>query len=139
VISRRGFLGSAIYAPLYGTGNLNLGIGTYSYHRLSMDAMIAQLQRLEIREIEMSRGEFMLFSKPKPEQFAAARAMFDAAGILCVSYYSATIHDDAELETAIQGARLLGSRNITGDATGGAHRRTLHTGKPDLRNPQPLL
>jgi sugar phosphate isomerase/epimerase len=118
VISRRGFLGAAIYAPLYRTGNLNLGIGTYSYHRLSMDAMIAQLQRLEIREIEMSRGEFMLFSKPKPDQFAAARAKFDAAGIRCVSYYSATIHDDAELETAIQGARLLGSRNITGDATG---------------------
>jgi sugar phosphate isomerase/epimerase len=114
VISRRTFLAGA----LYGTGKLNLGIGAYSYHRLSMDAMIVQLQRLEIRDIEMSRGEFMLFSKPKQEQFAAARTKFDAAGIRCVSYYSATIHDDAELETAIQGARLLGSRNITGDATG---------------------
>jgi sugar phosphate isomerase/epimerase len=114
VISRRTFLAGALYE----TGKLKLGIGTYSYHRFSMDAMIVQLQRLEIRDIEMSRGEFMLFSKPKPEQFAAARAKFDAAGIRCVSYYSATIHDDAELEIAIQGARLLGSRNITGDATG---------------------
>jgi sugar phosphate isomerase/epimerase len=115
LISRRTFLAGALYP----TGKLNLGIGTYSYHGLSMEDMIVQLQRLEIRDIEMSRGEFMLFSKPKPEQFAAARAKFDVAGIRCVSYYSATIQDEVELETAIQGARLLGSRNITGDAIGG--------------------
>jgi len=121
VISRRGFLGTAAAASwrlLSGAGRLNLGIGTYSYHGLSLDAMIVQLKRLDIREIEMSRGEFMLFSRPTPERFAAARSKFDAGGIRCVSYYTATIHDDAELQTAIQGAKLLGSRNITGDATG---------------------
>jgi sugar phosphate isomerase/epimerase len=118
VISRRTFLGSAACAPLFGAGKLNLGIGTYSYHSLSIEAMIVQLKRLNIREIEMSRGEFMLFSKPKPERFAAARARFDEAGIRCVSYYTATIHNDAELDTAIQGAKMLGSTNITGDATG---------------------
>ena len=121
VISRREFLGASAAAacgPLFGKARLNLGIGAYSYHGLSMDAMIIQLRRLEIREIEMSRGEFMLFSKPARERFADARAKFDAAGIRCVSYYTATIHDDGELEIAIQGARLLGSRNITGDATG---------------------
>lgn len=126
MISRRGFLGASAAAacvPLYGAGKLNLGIGTYSYHNLSIDAMIVQLKRLEIREIEMSRGEFMLFSKPKPERFSDARAKFDAAGIKCVSYYTATIHNDAELETAIQGAKLLGSTNITGDATGDILRR----------------
>ena len=125
VISRRGFLGAAAAAcgSLFGAGRLRIGIGTYSYHSLSIDAMIAQLQRLDIREIEMSRGEFMLFSKPNPERFAVARAKFDAAGIRCVSYYTATIHDDAELETAIQGAKLLGSSNITGDATGDILRR----------------
>ncbi len=118
VISRRGFLASAACAPLFGAAKLNLGIGTYSYHSLSIEAMIVQLKRLNIREIEMSRGEFMLFSKPKPGRFAAARARFDEAGIRCVSYYTATIHNDAELDTAIQGAKLLGSTNITGDATG---------------------
>jgi len=126
VISRRGFLGASaavLRDPLKSAGKLNLGIGTYSYHSLSLDAMIVQLQRLQIREIEMSRGEFMLFSKPKRERFAAARASFDTAGVRCVSYYTATIHDDDELETAIQGARLLGSGNITGDATGDMLRR----------------
>jgi hypothetical protein len=43
--------------PLFAADKLSIGIGTYSYHSLSIDAMIAQLQRLAIREIEMSRGE----------------------------------------------------------------------------------
>jgi sugar phosphate isomerase/epimerase len=99
-------------------GKLNLGIGTYTYHSLSIEAMIEQLKKLEIREIEMSRGEFMLFSKPPVERFQSARSKFDAAGIRCVSYYTATIKDDVDLDNAIRGARLLGSGNITGDATG---------------------
>jgi len=102
---------------------LNLGIGTYSYHSLSMDDMIVQLKRLEILEIEMSRGEFMLFSKPAAALFESARSKFDRAGIRCVSYYTATINDDAELDLAIHGAKLLGSKNITGDATGGILKR----------------
>jgi sugar phosphate isomerase/epimerase len=120
MITRRVFTTAAIAAglPLRAAGKLKLGIGTYTYHSLSIDDMIVQLKRLQIGEIEMSRGEFMLFSKPKPERFESARAKFDQAGIQCVSYYTATIHDDTELDTAIRGAKLLGSRNITGDATG---------------------
>ena len=96
MITRRAFTTSAIVAccrPLTAAGKLNLGIGTYTYHSLSIDDMIVQLNRLEIREIEMSRGEFMLFSKPTPERFQSARTKFDAAGIQCVSYYTATIKD----------------------------------------------
>jgi len=121
MISRRIFTGSlaaAACAPLSAAGRLNIGIGTYTYHNLSIDDMIVQLKRLDVKEIEMSRGEFMLFSKPKPERFSSARAKFDQAGIRCVSYYTATVHNDAELDTAIEGAKLLGSKNITGDATG---------------------
>jgi len=122
MITRRAFtqsaLATAACGPLAAASKLNLGIGTYTYHSLSIEDMIVQLKRLQIQEIEMSRGEFMLFSKPKPERFEAARAKFDQAGIRCVSYYTATIKDDGELDTAIRGAKLLGSRNITGDATG---------------------
>ena len=32
-------------------GKLNLGIGTYTYHSLSIADMIVQLKRLRIREI----------------------------------------------------------------------------------------
>ena len=120
-MTRRVFTTASIAAaclPLRAASKLKLGIGTYTYHSLSIDDMIVQLKRLQISEIEMSRGEFMLFSKPKPERFESARAKFDQAGIQCVSYYTATINDDAELDTAIHGAKLLGSRNITGDATG---------------------
>jgi sugar phosphate isomerase/epimerase len=99
-------------------GKLNLGIGTYTYHSLSIDDMIVQLKRLQIEEIEMSRGEFMLFSKPAPAIFESAKSKFDKARIKCVSYYTATIKDDKDLDNAVRFAKLLGSQNITGDATG---------------------
>jgi sugar phosphate isomerase/epimerase len=97
---------------------LTLGIGTYTYHSLSIDDMIVQLKRLQILEIEMSRGEFMLFSRPSPDMFASVKSKFDRAGINCVSYYTATIKDDTDLANAVRFAKMLGSRNVTGDATG---------------------
>jgi len=116
-----GTIGSAIAAAGLGEAagrKLNLGIGTYTYHSLSIDDMIAQLKKLDIREIEMSRGEFMLFSKPAAERFQAAKSKFDSAGIQCISYYTATIKDDNDLDNAVRFAKLLGARNVTGDATG---------------------
>jgi sugar phosphate isomerase/epimerase len=97
---------------------LNLGIGTYTYHSLSIDDMIVQLKRLQILEIEMSRGEFMLFSRPSPVMFASVKGKLDRAGIQCVSYYTATIKDDGDLDSAVRFAKMLGARNVTGDATG---------------------
>jgi len=121
MITRRAFTTSAVASccpPLISAGRLNLGIGTYTYHSLSIDDMVIQLKKLRISQIEMSRGEFMLFSKPTPESFQSAKAKFDNAGIQCVSYYTATVKEDRDLDNAIRGAALLGSRNITGDATG---------------------
>jgi inosose dehydratase len=124
MITRRNFtttLGSLMAcAGAPAATGLNIGIGTYSYHNLSIDEMIVQIKRLRIQEIEMSRGEFMLFKKPKAELFESARRKFDSAGIRCVSYYAATIRDEAELDDAIRWAKTLGSRNITADATGAA-------------------
>lgn len=104
--------------PLRASGRLNIGIGTYSYHNLSVDDMIVQLNALRIQQIEMSRGEFMLFSKPDASLFHSTREKLDRAGIRCVSYYSATIKDGSDVERALQFAKLLGARNVTGDATG---------------------
>jgi sugar phosphate isomerase/epimerase len=124
-ITRRNFvktLAAALAAtavPLRASTSLNIGIGTYSYHNLSMDAMIVQLNALGVREIEMSRGEFMLMNHPTEDLFRSARAKFDLAGIRCVSYYTATLKEDADLENAVRFARILGSSNVTGDATGG--------------------
>lgn len=97
---------------------LNIGVGAFSYHTLSIDDMIVQLKRLGIMEIEMSRGEFMLMHPPTPEMCRSARAKFDRAGIRCVSYYTATIKDDRDLDYAVRYAHILGARNISGDATG---------------------
>ena len=112
---------AATLAPgLHGGNRLRIGIGTYSYHSLTLEAMIAQLNELGIDEIEMSRGEFMLLSHPGEERFRAAKALLDEAGIRCVSYYAATIHDEREVDLAIRYAKVLGAGNITGDATGAA-------------------
>lgn len=118
MMTRGTFTATAAASLLGARHKLNVGIGTYSYHNLSVDDMIVQLNRLGIKEIEMSRGEFMLFKKPKPELFEAARKKFDAAKIKCVSYYAATLNNEAEVDTAIRFAKILGSRNITADATG---------------------
>jgi len=109
---------AATALPLRATAKLNVGIGTYSYHSLSMDEMIVQLKALRVAEIEMSRGEFMLMNHPTEELFRSARTNLDRAGIRCVSYYTATIKEDQDLENAVRFARLLGSSNVTGDATG---------------------
>jgi sugar phosphate isomerase/epimerase len=106
---------SAPAARLLGAKRLNIGVGTYSYHSLSMDDMIVQLKLLHIREIEMSRGEFMLLSNPKEELFRSTREKLDRAGIRCVSYYSATIKNDNDIDRAVRFAKLLGAANITGD------------------------
>jgi sugar phosphate isomerase/epimerase len=97
---------------------LNIGVGTFSYHTLSMDAMIEQLIRLRINDIEMSRGEFMLMNPPTPEMCKSAREKFDHAGIRCVSYYTATIKNEQDIDYAVRYAKIFGAHNVSGDATG---------------------
>jgi sugar phosphate isomerase/epimerase len=121
--SRRAFLSAAAAGvataarQLSAAYRLNIGIGTYSYHSLSMDAMIEQLNALRIKEIEMSRGEFMLLSHPNDDLFRSTRARLDRAGIRCVSYYAATFKEAHEVGDSVRFAKLLGAGNITGDAT----------------------
>lgn len=120
-LSRRAFAGTAataLTAFSRAVNHLNVGVGTFSYHTLSMSDMIVQLKRLHIREVEMSRGEFMLMKPPTPEMCHDARRKFDDAGIRCVSYYTATIKDDRDLDLAVRYAEILGARNVSGDATG---------------------
>lgn len=123
MMTRRRFAGAlaaGVAAPsrIPAAYRLNIGIGTYTYHSLSIDEMIQRLVALNIREIEMSRGEFMLMKPPTDEMCRSARDGFDRAGIRCVSYYTATIKDDKDLDYAVRFARLLGAHNVTGDATG---------------------
>src|SRR5258708_37239762 len=92
---------AATAVPLNAATKLNVGIGTYSYHNLSMDQMIVQLNALGVREIEMSRGELMLMNHPSEDLFRLARANFDLAVIRCVSYYTATIKEDATFDNRV--------------------------------------
>ena len=104
--------------PARAEDRLNLGVGTFSYHTLPIDQMIVQLKLLQISEIEMSNGEFMLMQPPTAAMCQAARDKFDRAGIRCVSYYTATIKDDRDLDLAVRFAKIFGAHNVSGDATG---------------------
>jgi len=122
--SRREFCGVAA-GPALGTGaltaapfHLNIGVGTFSYHALSFDDMIAQLKENQVKEIEMSRGEFMLMEPPSLDMVETARRKLDAAGVRCVSYYTATIKNSQDLDYALRNAKIFGARNVSGDATG---------------------
>lgn len=116
-IAAAGLFAAAL--PVHASATLNVGIGAYSYHNLSMDDMIVQLNALHVSQIEMSREEFMLMNHPGDDLFRSARTKLDGAGIRCVSYYSATLKNDQDLENALRFAKILGARNVTGDATGG--------------------
>ncbi len=125
MITRRRFArtAGALFAaprlPLWAANRLNIGVGTFSYHNLSIDDMIVQLRKLKIKEIEMSRGEFMLLTPlPTAEMCQSARDKFDAAGIRCVSYYTATIKTEQHINDAVRNAKIFGARNVSGDATG---------------------
>jgi len=130
MITRRTFLKStaaglvASSIPAYASAPLTIGIGTFSYHALSFDDMMAQLEillptnGLHNQQIEMSRGEYMVMSHPSDELFRTAKAKLDKAGIKCVSYYAATLKNEQEVAQAVGFAKLLGAHNITGDATG---------------------
>jgi inosose dehydratase len=130
MITRRTFLKStaaglvASSLPAYALAPLTIGIGTFSYHALSFDDMMAQLEillptnGLHNQQIEMSRGEYMVMSHPSDELFRTAKAKLDKAGIKCVSYYAATLKNEQEVAQAVGFAKLLGAHNITGDATG---------------------
>lgn len=107
---------AGVAAPLHAFPPLNIGIGTYSYHGLSVDEMIVQLNALSIREIEMSRVEFMLLSHPVDQLFRATREKLDRAGVRCISYYAATFKSSRDIDDAVRFAKLLGAVNITGDA-----------------------
>ena len=110
--------------PLYASAPLTISIGTFSYHALSLDDMMAQLEillptnGLHNQQIEMSRGEFMVMSHPSDELVQTTRAKLDKAGIRCVSYYAATLKNEQDVASAVRFAKLLGAHNITGDATG---------------------
>ena len=105
---------------------VEIGIGTFSYHALSMDDMMAQLEILlptdewssQPTDRDVPRRVYG-DEPPLPTScFKTTRAKLDKAGIRCVSYYAATLKNEQDAASAVRFAKLLGAHNITGDATG---------------------
>lgn len=60
----------------------------------------------------------LLTPPPTAEMCESARKKFDAAGIRCVSYYTATIKTEQHINDAVRNAKIFGADNVSGDATG---------------------
>jgi hypothetical protein len=117
-MNRRTFVGALAAAPAFGKTRLRLGIGCYTYHNLTIDAMIEQLRAINVNEIELSRGEYMTFKHPPASMFETFRQKIDAARIRCVSYYAPTIKSQQDLDDTVKFAKILGVSNVSGDPEG---------------------
>ena len=117
-MNRRTLLKTAAASLFLNTTPFTIGVGTFSYHNLSMEDMVTQLRALNINQIEMSHGQFMLMHPPTDAMCQSARRAFDRAAIRCVSFYAATIKNTTDIDHAVRIAKLLGATNVSGDATG---------------------
>jgi hypothetical protein len=77
--------------------------------------MINQLKRLQIAEIEMSMGGFMLFGGNGPGEVRGGEEQGPDRPASGAPHTTATIKDDTGFENAIRFAGMLGARNVTGD------------------------
>ncbi|HVG39077.1 MAG TPA: sugar phosphate isomerase/epimerase family protein [Pyrinomonadaceae bacterium] len=123
-LPRRTFLagcGAALVAaPAPGgatKARFTLGIGTYTYHSLSIDEMIEHLVAIQVRRIELSSPDYFLPSL-KMESIPVLKAKLDRAKITVDSYFCGSINNESDLNRTVLAAKGLGSSHVTGDGPG---------------------
>jgi hypothetical protein len=119
-MKRRGFfitlcstLASVRAAP---PTQFTLGMGTFTLRALNLEEMTAALGHWDLRDIEMSRPDFMLHNGiPEPRRVEQCRRLFDRGGIRCLSYLPGGLRDERDLEASVRIALTLGAANISAD------------------------
>ncbi|MFN8009714.1 MAG: sugar phosphate isomerase/epimerase, partial [Terriglobia bacterium] len=101
-----------------GKAEFTLGIGTYTYRKFSLEAMIERLHELEITDIELSHPQTMLPNKVKVEDVKPLTQLFKDGKIQVRSWYCAGVRTPDELRKVVEIAKVLGVRHVSGDATG---------------------
>jgi inosose dehydratase len=96
-----------------------LGIGTYTYRGVSVDRMIADLNALKIRRVEISQPDYFL-PNVKLEAVPMLREKLKRAGIKPVSYFCGDIKAPSDLDRTVQVTRALGASHVSGSAVGDA-------------------
>lgn len=86
MMNRRAFLASAAAAPLFGkaaTVPFKLGVATYSLRKFSRTDAIAAIKKMDVHYVSIK--EYHLLYKSTPEELAAGRKEFEAAGLKILS------------------------------------------------------
>jgi sugar phosphate isomerase/epimerase len=97
----------------------DLGIGTYTFRGLSVDAMIDDLRALKIHHIELSSPDYFL-PGVNLDSVPSLQRMLAHAGITAVSYFCGDIKTAGDVDLTIQVVRALGARHVSGAAVGDA-------------------
>jgi sugar phosphate isomerase/epimerase len=99
------------------SAKFTLGIGSYTFRKLSPSVMIERLHLLQIDTIELSHPQSML-PRAKMEEFSQLSELFKKGNIQVRSWYCAGVNNSEDIQKVLEIAKILGVQHISGDATG---------------------
>jgi len=92
-----------------------LGIGTYTFRAVDIDALVERCREVGVRYIEMSHPQFML-PQVKLEAIPAMKDKLKAGGVEMLSYYCGHLKTAADIEKLVQVVERLGVKQVSGSA-----------------------
>ena len=119
-LTRRSFVGvlaaagTGLGSARQNAGPYEVGLETYSFHDLDLDATLAHVRSLGLRHLELHDGH--LPRDASPERIARAKKALAGAGITATGVYihDAFTEDEAVARPIFQFARGMGFRYING-------------------------
>lgn len=102
-------------APKPPKARFRLGIGTYTFRAVDVDALVVRCRDLGVRYIEMSHPQYML-PQVKLDAIPALKEKLKAGGIEMPSYYCGHLRTAADLEKLAQVVERLGVKQVSGSA-----------------------
>lgn len=94
-----------------------LGIGSYTYRKLSPEEMINRLHSLQIDSIELSHPQTML-PRASVNDFRPLAVLFSKAKIQVRSWFCSTVKNADDIQKVREVSEILGVRHLSGDASG---------------------
>ena len=101
------------------SGKFTLGIGSYTYRKLSPEEMTDRLHHLQIDSIELSHPQTML-PRAKVEDFGPLAELFEKGKIQVRSWFCSTVKSRDDIQKVLEISKIMGVRHLSGDASGDA-------------------
>ncbi len=102
-------------APKTPKAKFRLGIGTYTFRAVDVDALVVRCRELGLRHIELSHPQFML-PQVKLEAIPALKEKLQAGGVEMLSYYCGHLKSAADLEKLLAVVERMEVKQVSGSA-----------------------